>query len=125
MLSRILVLFGSCSKRTSSTSTVSRLSPVSVRNSRSRSSMDQGYFRRNTQPAESAPAGNQIDGGWKRRHFVAKRFNFGCNEIGSRPLICVRKCAQATTQHYRAAENSRRKNLNMGKGGQCVATMIA
>ena len=41
MLSRILALFGSCSNRTSSTSTVSRLSFVSVRNSRSRSSIGQ------------------------------------------------------------------------------------
>src|SRR5262252_10814185 len=40
MLSRILALFGSCSKYTSSMSTVSRLSLVSVRNSRSRSSID-------------------------------------------------------------------------------------
>src|SRR6185295_1657385 len=40
ILPRILALFGSCSKRTSSTSTTSRLSLVSVRNSRSKSSMD-------------------------------------------------------------------------------------
>src|ERR1700737_1117673 len=39
MLSRILELFGSCSNRTSWLSTVSRLSLVSVRNSRNRSSI--------------------------------------------------------------------------------------
>src|SRR5450759_1656464 len=45
MLSRILALFGSCSNRTSWLSTVSRLSLVSVRNSRNRSSMKQALGR--------------------------------------------------------------------------------
>ncbi len=40
MFERIFSLLGSCSKRTSSTSTVSRCSLVSVRNSRSSSSME-------------------------------------------------------------------------------------
>ena len=45
MLSRILALFGSCSNLTSWTSTRSRLSLVSVRNSRRRSSMKTGPCR--------------------------------------------------------------------------------
>src|ERR1043165_5239434 len=52
MLSRIFALFGSCSKRTSSTSTVSRLSFVSVRNSRRRSSIGQ----RPSSPGTASPA---------------------------------------------------------------------
>src|SRR5690242_414422 len=44
MFPRMFELFGSCSKRTSSTSTVSRLSFVSVRNSRSRSSIGHKTF---------------------------------------------------------------------------------
>ena len=44
ILSRIFALLGSCSKRTSSTSTTSMLSCVSVRNSRSRSSMATNAF---------------------------------------------------------------------------------
>src|ERR1700684_3301027 len=43
MLSRILALLGSCSNRTNWLSTVSRLSPVSVRNSRNKSSMKQAF----------------------------------------------------------------------------------
>src|SRR5882757_1299580 len=39
MLSKIFALLGSCSNRTNWLSTVSRLSPVSVRNSRNKSSM--------------------------------------------------------------------------------------
>src|ERR1700712_3828758 len=45
MLSRILALFGSCSNRTSWLSTVSRLSLVSVRNSRNKSSMKLAFVR--------------------------------------------------------------------------------
>src|ERR1700722_15520981 len=43
MLSRILALLGSCSNRTNWLSTVSRLSPVSVKNSRNKSSMKQAF----------------------------------------------------------------------------------
>ena len=46
MLSRILALLGSCSKRTSSTSTTSRLSWVSVTNSRNRSSIENAFIGR-------------------------------------------------------------------------------
>ena len=75
MLSRILALFGSCSKRTNSTSTTSRLSLVSVRNSRSNSSMNQD-FRRNTRSTGSVPAREPIR--HAHRQCVGKLFNFGC-----------------------------------------------
>ena len=84
MLPRILALFGSRSKRTSSASTRSRLSLVSVKNSRNRSSIlrrlgtTTSHVRR---AAMRARCGRQA----RRRlndpgQSVAKGFNFGCGE---------------------------------------------
>src|SRR5262249_45935734 len=58
ILSRIFALFGSCSKRTSSTSTTSRLSFVSVRNSLRRSSMEQAFVA-GTGASHAAPFSEQ------------------------------------------------------------------
>src|SRR5439155_9379214 len=52
-------LFGSCSKRTSSTSTTSMLSFVSARNSRSRSSIKQ-RFQRNAPAVAPAHVGSVL-----------------------------------------------------------------
>src|SRR5262245_39002123 len=69
MLSRMPALFGSCSKRTSSTSTTSRLSLVSVTNSRSRSSI---------KTPSSTGSGPSTAFRRKRRQCVDEAFNFSC-----------------------------------------------
>src|SRR5262249_30496920 len=78
MLSRIFALLGSCSKRTSSTSTTSRLSFVSVRNSRSKSSIDWtstcSYAQTGKTPARRIFAAQS----------VGKPFKIGCLRGGKR-----------------------------------------
>jgi hypothetical protein len=68
--SRILMLFGSCSKRTSSTVDEVEVFARLRQELAQRSSMGVGYSRRKTPPAASEIG--------KERQCVVKRFNFGC-----------------------------------------------
>ena len=93
MSSRIAVLLGSRSKRTSSRSTTSRFSPVSVRNSPNRSSMTTGAFDAKCDRAlpRSRPRRGIEFGNCSQ--CVAKRFNFGCGKRSRGACACARNDA--------------------------------